>query len=1100
MLNKKILIIVLYIICNYLFLNTTFSAVLPITSWLNTCSYNIVWNDSSGSSYNWGWINTACNWSINFSTLWLPNGIFDLSFMSKDNTIVPWPNIMWPIALWTYKIDTTEIVCTLDEVVLNGIDNQYYDDWKLFYKSDGSASWKFDLKVTCKDTTTPWATCDWVSCVSWIKEIQFPSIMWESQLLDDYDPTEESISITKNYNWSWKQTDTINILENFWTTFALDWAWNITDTLDWTNTKVIFKDNSWNILNTITWITSLILTPDSDAPLVNNNIFSTALMLTNNWFTYESWNLGTLPFQNIFDGNIFKSKSIAALDIRTIKTPEFRDDWSWIKWYKISIENYILPSIKDEYDNLASNLNTRVTTIPSKDITHNFQDVSEKWDYDSINWKRLYDFDIFALSLTWASENENSICDIVWNCIDFTSPDFEIVANKPDLNNTVRNISNLADITNFKLPKKSDFSDTHEINIKFMDMYWNEVVPVSWIKNIFITSTFDNTLWLDQINAPLNWDWVNFEFRDSNWNINPNNLNNKIFTYTWTSINDLNEGIYKILLSSWVPTYDEYVTESWENIYWTALSAKLFLDSLNIKVNSLKSYNWIWENPVSLELVSVNIPDFRWEPIISFNYIDPIFPLVEWQIKSMTLKNEQKSGLTLYNLLVNVRTTNPFIEIVKSYITNWNEKFWNEQYNIVWNYDYTWGDWYWKNNALYGVWNNSYTFNILPQTLWWITDNDTKIWLFSVLDYRVWGKEIKLPWIQTWLKDFWVHTWTDFLNSNSYSNDSSIIFSEIDINWITQSNNNWTTQWFWATTTDSAWTIFNDFSKIKSFDLKTNINKNVSKLLWWYNKDDWIVAWGNITINDLSSDFTWVAWWLLLNGWKSIYYKDTDVKINCSGNCKISGNRTIIIENWNLTIDSNMYYEDKNAILWIILIWNESNWNVSQLRINENITNWVWIVYAEWPVVSVNSFWNIYDWSNIWENLFNQLHWKGSLATKNTIWWSIKSIQWECPYGTPHYENWCNQENSQAYDLIYLRRYARVDNSAYSWSTNPMWDWKIPLHSDSETIIISWNIEVTKDSINSWDSDLIKSTNYDAPLIVDYDSRLQSIIPLWFEK
>jgi len=317
------------------------------------------------------------------------------------------------------------------------------------------------------------------------------------------------------------------------------------------------------------------------------------------------------------------------------------------------------------------------------------------------------------------------------------------------------------------------------------------------------------------------------------------------------------------------------------------------------------------------------------------------------------------------------------------------------------------------------------------------------------------------------MKYYWVQNesnpeFDDWTNSN-------ITISEIKIGWITQANND--TQ----VTTDNK---FIDSSKIKILDLKTNIHKNLSKLIMWQNKSDSEVS-SNITL--IQNDFNnWFNDWLVLKWWDVIYIKDKDIKIDCWNVCKISWKKTIIVENGNLIINSNMYYENNKSILWIILIWNTSSWDKSQLKISEHITNWVWVVYSEWPVLSVssNNSNNIYYWGNTSEDdLINQLHWKWSFATRNTVWWSIKAldIKTSCPYWTPDYEkNSCTLEKAQWYDLIYLRRYATEA------------DWVTPINSNSK---IAWY----------WDSNLITApNNLDAPLIIDYDPNLQNNPPYGF--
>lgn len=1094
MFKKIILMVILY----YLQSITVFAAFHPIqeSSLIKNCSYTVDWFTVNWATYSTSNISTDCS----ITWLNLPDGIFDITFTASDNSTPANVRIFDPLF---FKIDTTVPTCILDSIELHWINNQYYNNWNFYYKSSTNASWKFVLNISCTDTEplNLWVECNWDSCVSWLDIFSAPTILGKTPIPSYSLNTDEKKVFSLSYEWSWYQTDSFDILNNG--TFISDLAWNQT-WLDTNNTSLIFKNNNWDTIDTIDNITKLQLVPDSEAPTIT-------------WvFQYAKWNNWELWWADIISNN-FNYTFFSALNNREIYTPVVKDLWSWLRWYNVNLENYMNSDFLNVHDSIFidwSTLHNRSTWIFKKILKHNFSDVSEYWDYNENSWYRTYSWDIRSLSADW-NETVDMFCDMVWNCSSVSTPDLKVVANIPDLNVTKSASSFNALYTNVI----SNNYDEYNLKIAFKDKYNNEIVPVVWVKNIDITNKFTNTLWLNQldINTANDGDWVDFEFTDwNNWIISKLNITDEYHNLIWnlSSKWDLDKWELNIGIKSAVPTYNEYITaldNPWDknkSMYWEILTAELKFNEFKIDVNN-SAYEWVWEFTTTWNSFLWILPEFKFDPLITFDYIWNIFPLVEWQYKSMDLRNivTDNSELDYYDLDIKTSTNNNFLQFTKSHLTDNNKRdwIWNSEYNeyhvLSNNSSLLWSVWYWTMTN-----STAWFFQVLPQTIGWITDENTMVALYSELSYITNWKEVNLPWIQTWFKSFWIHEIDDFKYDNNYNTDSSIIFSQIKIWWITQSNNIlWTTDWEWAITTDNS--TYNDFSKITLLDLKTNINRNISLLLKWENLSD-ATVWSNgseIDIYDFSNFNT--NQWLVLQNSNVLYIKDRDVNIKCSNNiCWILGKKTIIIENGNLTINSDMYYADNNSVLWIILIWNESNWNTSQLKINENVTNWVWIVYSEGPVVSVNSFWEVYDWYTVGENLVNQLYWKWSFMTRNTVWWSILdlNIRTSCPYGTPDYEQAsCTQEKAQAYDLIYLRRYARVDELKYYWTkNNPMWDNKVPLHYDSRDVKIAWGITIYSDStMDSWNNNLIKaSSEYNAPLILNYDSNIQSNPPYWFEK
>lgn len=1031
--NKFFLIFLVFFWTSFI---TSVWAFTPseIFSWLKECHYKIDWTEVDWSIYNTNWVATWCNNSLNFWTdgLNIPDWSYSLTFKAVDNATNN-SNVDNTITEnFVYKFDTVAPICTLEEINLgnNGTwNNQFYKDWNLYYRQNAEASGSFSLKIKCTDI---WNT-------SWIVDFIFPKILWVQGATNNYTWAKD-ISLTRTYNWQGSHSDAFNLLSGN-IPAAKDQAGNIWYLKAWINTKVILN---WT---TIENVTSLNLIWDSSNPITSEQI------------QYKSWNEWNWAYTNLFKTN-GEIKYFSALEDRKIKLPAYSDDWSWINPFEINIERYN-----------KNNNETEKVSIDNNTITHNFSRVNRELsgdvDFESDKWYREYNWDY--INDFW----DDKICDNVWNCINLSTPWFRVVANVYNLNKSWKDISTGSKISNYNSKHESEFT--------LKDEYWNYITPVNWVKNIEISNKFTNTLWLNQITSEATrnkWDWVWFEFK----NLNGHDLiafdkdGNQFKSFSWnlTKALDLKEWVYKINLKSAVPTYSQYTEKThWNNLYWNSWSAKLSLNDLVIKSTWINGQIWIWEEDT--DIVNTDI-DFEFEPVLTF-WIDDMYPIIEWQRKNLTLTIKEENWVSKYDLITNIKSNNWFININ----------------DLKFDTGTTWSDW----NIIIDEndldWNQKGELSFIPKTSGWIENDNTKIALFSNLKYVVsWllSKEVSLPWIQTWLSLYWIYDESNL----DYSNDDWIIFAEIDIKWITQTNNAlWDQNWDWATTTDN--NTYDDFSKIELIDIKRDINKNVTDLvrgIEWINSEEKDYTIQSFNFNDIPDNS-----WVKLKWWDVIYFKNKNISLNCwetLENCEISWKKTIVIENWTLTINSDMYYKNSSSILGIILIWNTSNWDKSQLLINEEITNGVWVVYSDGPVMSVNKLWNKYytdrevsEWK-----LKNQLLWEWSFITRNTVWGSIKS-DWECPYWTPHYENWCDLENSQAYDLIYLRRYA----------TSSSWNLLIPVSTPAKIAwwieIDSWWINKDANLENLWEEELTK-WNKTSPFILKYDSRIQTNPPYGFEK
>lgn len=222
---------------------------------------------------------------------------------------------------------------------------------------------------------------------------------------------------------------------------------------------------------------------------------------------------------------------------------------------------------------------------------------------------------------------------------------------------------------------------------------------------------------------------------------------------------------------------------------------------------------------------------------------------------------------------------------------------------------------------------------------------------------------------------------------------------------------------------------------------------------------------GATQINDLTG-----SWWTSANDWKRlwniIYYWNlawANVELNDTSGNKFEWKKTIIVKWWNLFIKSNIINNSSNDILWIIVLPDENN-NWWKVYIDTNVKEVDAVIFAYKSVVSYNESYN--NWNsdivkshevdgNIDNSVMqNQLYIFGTVFSENTIWWSRKATP-VCPFWTKAESISCTLEEAQKYDFNYLR---------------------------------------------AWKNNKYKSTYPDYPIIIKYNSTLQSAPPPLFSK
>ncbi|EKE28974.1 MAG: hypothetical protein ACD_2C00258G0014 [uncultured bacterium (gcode 4)] len=1065
-------------------------------SWFAKCDYRIVWKLYNNTPFATSWKATPCEATIDFNDLsdweyylelrsrdswvaWTSSAYSDWAYNDSSNKIAH-------TKIGPYKIDTTPPTCVLENITLKAdkSNNQYYHNWIFYYKGKDSPSWSFTARIESKDNPI------W----SWISKIKFEDTIWAWATIDNpvWTATQEAQDFTHTYNWNWLKTYNSDMTLSG-NTKCIDHALN--------ESIVSINANSTATFEDVAWSPSIPLTAVKFQPDAANPDF------TKDSITFKNWNFWAGTMESLFSWNTIKY--LAAYDDRELLFKGLADNWSGLRKFSIYIENPIVKETKDIKKSWWSTYSSRITNVADTVLKHDFRYV-DTWNNDiTSNGIRNYKIDIVSEALN-KNISSDRLCDNVDNCYSLPDNEFKIVANEQNPTATTKGwtafSSNAGDRT-----KIGDNEDKNDVIVSWKDKYWNSVVPVPGVKETVTRVKFANTMWKDQISSawPGLWDAIDFSFWD--WT-------NKTlawwttawiyhdFIFTGNNTSDYWLWIIKIDIKSLIPTDNKYKDALSQKMYQTD-AWKISINSLSLQTNSKNWYTSVWAIP-SLEAIPASIA-FEYTPAFSINTTNEIFPIIEskdknllirWSAKNLKVIGHQYENRLITNNLFlwfnNISYTSPAQTTI---LPEWS-KYYLGTNNI-------WGIWWaaWEKTLRYWSYSDSQTnnFKFTPKSIWWVTNENTKVAMYSLLRYSIWSKLVQLPAVQSWLWNYDKITeieeeWATAINKDvTYNTKSDIIFAEVDIRWISQTDNvSKLTNAEWAVTTSSAETKFNDFSAITLYDLKTNINQNVAQIIAWKDRKDSadsIVGW-TATINSLESIWKW----LLLEDGNIAYFNNTDVIIDCWWACNLGSKKTIIIENWKLIIKSDIAYSSNNAVLWLILLGE------TQLRVSEKITNMAWIVYSEWPVVSVSqSDTNkIYDWLNITESsLLNQLYWKWSIASRNTVWWSIKEPA-ICPYWTDEYLSGCNKDNAKKYDLIYLRRYARVSQDLYGISTNPMWDSKVPFWIDKVAVKIAWWTIIWKDWIWSTVWTLPKPTkaNLNAPLIIEYDANLINNPPYWFWK
>jgi len=342
--------------------------------------------------------------------------------------------------------------------------------------------------------------------------------------------------------------------------------------------------------------------------------------------------------------------------------------------------------------------------------------------------------------------------------------------------------------------------------------------------------------------------------------------------------------------------------------------------------------------------------------------------------------------------------------------------------------------------------------SVQPALSDFVDANNTHIAVWTKLVYKIGNHKVLLPSDGRWISNsvvnpnidngFWDSLsifnpdgWFSDWSSSSYD-DSELapLVNDIKILWNASTK--------WANKSILTWEKkLNVWWDIKKWKIRNDIKKKFVQIMWWNSFDNWC------TINNGSnscSSFT-IKWekifpikWNLIFSW--------DYNINW---------RQTFVVYWNIYINGNLYKWSKNSLLTLVSFNDDwfSRWglifsnlvNISSVKwfiyINPKVTNIDAYMYAQGSLLSYN-WTKIYDGSNITDtagdkNIYNQLYVRWWIISTNTIWWSRLADTDPFNKRFPWFITWSSlsQNQAQAFDLIYLRRYMLVDDSYY-WGTD----------------------------------------------------------------
>ena len=1012
------------------------------TSW-NITIKDLAWN-SKRVNYSINNIDTTNpSWTVTYSTTgWTNSSVTVTITCSDDDSGCNMINIDWWTKNTTNKTysksfsDNTSWSITIKDNVWNTSDISYNinnidlvaPSWTVVYSNIHWTKNSVTVTITCSDNDSG---CNMINRTGWTK-----------------DTTNKTYSKSFSSNDSWS----ITIKDNVWNSKRVNYSitnidttsptWTVTySTTEWTNSSVTVtitcsdNDSGCNIINRNGWTKN-----------TTNKTYSKSFSSNDSWsITIKdlAWNSKRVNY------------SINNIDT----TPPYFSDISW-NWKTLSW-TYLIATNDENFDIKVSN----AWWSPIKKIVWKFEKFNtrnELWDSFETESDTLTS--TFNIQNVDNDRNNNNyrdytykitkVCDEAGNCTnDIAEFTYHVHAWQIDDGNSS------VDSTEVTNGSVADWS-AKELKVTLKDEYWNAVVPVkqsdwtTYIKKINLEYEYFHSLYLDQYKKEGSWIifskfWSNITNEQTIWEETISNTINSMNS-TWT---------YSAKFKVYAPTFSEVATDGRQYLNWNFLINKITYSATN--------WDTWWEFNETI--------DFQFKPLYSLDFKNDLKDswIVEWLTQDSILDiNKQTSDSINANIYLEFwwkQDTDSLSKLDLAYITSSSSTSKNFYKN------------YWDNTnisnttSLWTVNSNTnkdlYTNLIMAPTAY--IDDLENVYLSSHLSYNVDRKTVVINQDIIWKDNY---DW-------EYINDFSSMM--LKISWKTYSQ-----EWVKFISSENTENDINSISwdinkSIIIKDLKSNIYNNIGNPD--YNP---VVVENNKIANLVNLSSTENKWWYYIFNNNVIYYNNLNgrtVELDNINDLKITWQKTIIIEWWNLYIKSDMYYNDiYNDILWIVVLKDENGnwWNI---YIDPEVTNIVWNIFVEKSIIAYDWFDEL-DWSNDIQKFKNQLHIFWSVFSFNTLWWSKKSSP-ECPY----YVTDCSEPKiAQKYDLNYLRRYF-----IKWWVPNLQWK-------------VIWWWRCTKDindNINcNWWNDLLnhKIDNnheyYNYNIVIEYNPLIQSKQPPFFSK
>lgn len=563
---------------------------------------------------------------------------------------------------------------------------------------------------------------------------------------------------------------------------------------------------------------------------------------------------------------------------------------------------------------------------------------------------------------------------------------------------------------------------------------WSNNGTINCTQNyIYTTPQYSSKNW-SCTKKYIEWNYIS---ESCNWSCpsdipKPNNLTyiRKLSSYidNSQSNNTCNGSIFADNISSCNIRIDiKWDIEWWKIVEWLLSKNIININNLSteIKTNQIENTWWLALNfsQVNNTTIKPNWTNFYYE----INWIKSLTPffssnwriLLQMESFSWVYDNVQISN-------INYNFNKPFVGEIETLWSSWLY-LWTEQTVLI--------------KALPQVDISSFSWIILSNIKNTLIPFDTSKYLIQ----NIWDEnssnlfsKINFTLNYSWVEHIWSTQITTkphisyYLDWNEIKYNLTPTYNSSDYNAIKTSNSQfigvsiyWNSKTIWRKNiTSEESSFFTDLSVSKQ---RSMIKKNITQLLMWREPDS----------NNIINWILYVTWNYIL--WDAL----SDVK-------------TVVIKDWNLVIDKNI-----NKKIWIISIRthynNTSIWNI---YVNPDVSYINAIIYADGWFIS-SWFYNNQDKvENYTDSIFRtarlnkQLVFKGSLFTRNTIWWALATNnEYILPWWRKVSALQKNYNEAIMYDLNYIRRWN-------NWYDNVLWTKKYNNWDISPFVIIYeaiWN-------------------------------------------